>query len=95
MPGFILGQVLGLAFTVWIYYKVYMGRNWARILLLVFSAVGALFSLSSTFRTAVAAAPQFAKGQMMLGVAVNIVILWLLFVSPGREWFRREPADPM
>ena len=36
-----------------------------------------------------AAAPTMAKAQMFVGLGLNAAILWLLFFSPGRYWFRR------
>jgi hypothetical protein len=36
-----------------------------------------------------AAAPAIAKVQMYVGLGLNAAILWLLFFSPARHWFRR------
>ncbi len=59
--------------------------------LLVFSVLGSLISLSSVFMNIVAAAPMLAKVQMLIGVALNVAVLWLLFSSPGKEWFQKAP----
>jgi hypothetical protein len=94
-PGAILAnQLFSVALLIWIYYKIYHGRNWARIVLLVFSVLGALLILSSAVMSLLAAAPFIAKAQMVIGIAVNLIILWLLFISPGRHWFRRIAARP-
>jgi hypothetical protein len=37
----------------------------------------------------IAGAPIMVKVQMFLGFAMNLAILWLLFLSPGRTWFQR------
>ena len=87
----IANQLFTLCVLFWLYYKIYMGRNWARITLLVFSVLGAL-ALTLASRPAMellAAAPTIAKVGMFVGFGLNFVILWLLFLSPGRYWFRR------
>ena len=91
----IVNQLFSLALLVWIYYKIYVGRNWARITLLVFSVLGGLMTLTSMVRDFLMAAPVTAKVQMIVGLLVNLVILWLLFLSPGRQWFRRASAGPV
>jgi len=83
-------QLFTVCLLAWIYYKIYMGRNWARITLLVLSVLGALFTLSGVVMKVLAAAPPLAKVQMFVGIALNVAILWLLFFSPGRYWFRRS-----
>ena len=83
-------QLFTVCLLAWIYYKIYMGRNWARITLLVFSVLGALFTFSGVVIRVLAAAPPLAKVQMFVGIALNVAILWLLFFSPGRYWFRRS-----
>lgn len=88
----ILNQLLSVAVLFWLYYKIWLGRNWARILILVFTALGALTMLNSTVRTTLAAQPPAGTIVMLLNYGVSIVILWLLFVSPGRVWFRKGPA---
>jgi hypothetical protein len=90
----IWNQALSVAFSVWIYYKIYIGRNWARITLLV---VGGLLVLMATsrvftdkFMELVAPAPPVVKMHMMIAPAITLTILWLLFLSAGRHWFRRR-----
>ena len=92
----IFNQLLSLTLAVWIYYKIYVGRNWARITLLVLCALGGLMTLNGLFREKftelIAPAPALAKVQMIVGIGISLIILWLLFVSPGRTWFRRVPS---
>lgn len=87
---FIGSQLFSLAIMVWIYYKIYVGRNWARIVLLVFSILGGLAILNRAVMDLLAAAPAIAKVQMYVGLGLNAAILWLLFFSPARQWFRRS-----
>jgi hypothetical protein len=91
----IWNQAFSLAFSVWIYYKIYIGRNWARITLLV---VGGLLVLLATsrvftdkFMELVGPAPPLVKLSMMIAPAITLTILWLLFLSAGRHWFHRAP----
>jgi hypothetical protein len=85
----IVTQLFSFALTVWIYYKVYVGRNWARVTLLVFSILGALMVFNRLVVDIVAAAPVIAQVQMFVGLGINVAVLWLLFLSPGRTWFQR------
>jgi hypothetical protein len=86
----ILSQAFNLAVLAWLYSKVYAGRNWARITLLVVSLIGMLFMFNRTFVAILKAAPLIVPIQMIVGVVVSAVILWMLFLSPGREWFKKR-----
>ena len=88
----IANQIASLAFLVFIYYKIYRGRNWARIVLLVFSLLGMLMMLSRMFQDLTSAAPPITRLSMLVGLVTNLAILWLLFISPGRHWFKRTGA---
>lgn len=90
MTSFLTSQLFSLAIMVWLYYKVYMGRNWARIVLLIFSAIGMLTIMNRMVMDILATAPALAKFQMFVGLALNIVVLLLLFLPPGRQWFSRQ-----
>ncbi len=85
--AFILNQSLTLVLMLWIYYKIYVGRNWARIVLLILSGIGMVASASAAFREVLAAMPTVLKVEIGVGAVINLAILWLLFVSPGRHWF--------
>jgi hypothetical protein len=87
--AFVWSQMFSLSLLIWIYYKIYVGRNWARITLLVLSVFGSLISLSRAVMELLATAPTIAKVEMFVALALNGTILWLLFFSPGRYWFRR------
>jgi hypothetical protein len=83
LTGFIL--VFTLAIVGFLILKIGQGRNWARIVFLVFSALGFLpflFVLRSEF----ARSP--ALGTLsVLQVGLQLFALLLIFTSPGKEWF--------
>lgn len=85
---FLIGQVLGIAIAGWIYYKVYQGRNWARILILVFSVFGWLMLLVPTVNQVLASAPTISQVVTISSHLIQLAVLWFLFISPGRHWFK-------
>jgi len=92
--SFLVSQVISLAILVWLYSRIYVGRNWARIVLLIFSAIGMLTIMNRMVMDLLASAPIIARVQTFVGLGLNLVILWLLFLSPGRLWFSRSQARP-
>ena len=76
-----------MAIMFWLYYKIFQGRNWARIVWLVFSLLG-LAMMPFTYKL-LGAMPGITKLQMTIGCGLTLVIIWLLFFSPGKHWFRR------
>ena len=87
---FIFSQVVGIAFAVWLYYKIYQGRNWARILLLILTAIGLASLLIPDVTQELLAQPIVMTTLMVIQYILHGAILWLLFVSPGRLWFRKK-----
>jgi len=94
LGAFIVGQLFSLILLFWIYYKIYVGRNWTRIVLLAFSILGGLMILNRAVMDLLVAAPTIAKVQTFVGLGLNAAILWLLFFSPARHWFRRHSGAP-
>ena len=87
--GFIL--VFTLAIISFLILKIDQGRNWARIVFLVFSGLGFLpflFVLRSEF----ARSPALGTFSV-LQVGLQVFALFLIFTSPGKEWFSRLGAD--
>ena len=90
-PGqFLLTQAIGIAIVVWIFYKIYQGRNWARILLLVSVLLGSIMFFVPTTTEVIKATPIVVKMSMIANYIIDVVVLWLLFISPGKHWFDKR-----
>ncbi|MCG3123218.1 MAG: hypothetical protein GIKADHBN_01628 [Phycisphaerales bacterium] len=87
-----ISQLVSLAFATWVYYKIYKGRNWARVLLLTFWIVGVAVSFTSTVQNLMSGAPWIVKAQLVLSFGISLAIICLLFTSPGRDWFRKSSS---
>lgn len=83
----IFSQAFALVILVWLYYKIYQGRNWARITWLVLSLFG-LVMVPFSYQM-LENAPGVLRVQTLIGVGVSLAIIWLLFFSPGKRWFKR------
>lgn len=90
----VVGQTVGLLISVWIYYKIYSGRNWARVLYLVFVLLGLLIFASSTVRAQIFAAPLIARASTVVNNGIALAVLWLLFTRPGSTWFKKSRHAP-
>jgi hypothetical protein len=84
-----LQQFLGFLLAFWIYYKIYQGRNWARILHLVFYLLGIAGSvLVYRYIThSLSSAPALMKAGLLVSPLLSLYIMWLRFFTPGRKWF--------
>ena len=72
------------AMRAWLTYKIWVGRYWARGLYAVF------FGLSTVFWVLC-----FAGGGLFnIHSLIDLVVLYLLFTSPGRGWFEAESSFP-
>lgn len=78
--------VVWLGITALVLSKVKKGRNWARILCLVWGALCAigLFRLTSV---------SLSNGLTVASLALGYYALYLLFSEPGASWFSKQPAD--
>ena len=85
-----LSFVLGLAIVYWLYSKILQGRNWARIVVLVFLILGALAYLMPTFRKAMEMQSIVTRIYGPLSQIGYAYAMWLLFSAPGKEWFQRD-----
>lgn len=84
-----LQQFFGFLLALWVYHKIYQGRNWARILHLVIvllSIAGPVLAYRFVAQM-LSSAPAMVKGSLLLSSMVNLYIIWLLFFTPGRKWF--------
>lgn len=90
-PGqLFLGQAFGTVIAAWIYYKIYHGRNWARILFLISVVLGLGVYLIPVVTEVLQAVPEVTKIVMIAGHLINAAVVWLLFFSPGRHWFNKR-----
>lgn len=76
------------AFLLWVYYKIYSGRNWARILFLIFYLIGLPISISTSI-------DMFAHSKIValitdLQALIQLITLCLLFSKQGNAWFKAE-----
>src|SRR3954468_13678307 len=83
VAALIASQAVGLAIAVWFYSKIWQGRNWARIVLLVFSLFGMAVNFTAFFQSTLAAVGVGVKGVLIVCAVMNIIVLYLLFLSPG------------
>jgi hypothetical protein len=77
------------AFLLW---KMYGGRNWARITFLVLFCLGFLpwlFVITREFHRSLA-----LWSISMIQTAIQIYAALLQFTTPGSEWFRTEKMHP-
>lgn len=84
-------ELVTLMVLVWLTYKIWVGRNWARIAFTVLFALGFIFYvpiLLDFFRfSAVAGTVNLSQALLQL------VALYLLFTGPSRRWFEaRSPV---
>jgi hypothetical protein len=93
-PGLLLTVVVGLPLGIliawWINGKILKGRNWARILQLI----GLLSAPLSIYTILTSPLYAQSRGMPLVTQAVTWPLYawatWLLFVSPGKEWFRKR-----
>lgn len=81
----VLGEVFVLTLSLWLTYKIWGGRNWARIVLLVLSLVGwpmVLVELPETFWVT----PVSGAGAVLQFI-LDVASLYLVFI-PGGHWFK-------
>jgi hypothetical protein len=89
--GFILTvQIATFAIFGALTYQIWLGRNWARITVLLLGLLG-LPSYIPTLRTFLSVS--FVAGFIsLLQMALQVAALYLIFAKPGRSWFRRNAS---
>ena len=88
LAGAVIGVLLSLGLIAWLTIKIYQGRNWARITLLIVILIGL-----PRFITQLPAL--YERSFVVAAIAVlisvlELVALGLTFVGPGSHWFRRR-----
>jgi hypothetical protein len=74
-----------------IIYKAYRGRNWARLVLAVFTACGAVLYIEHVLAL-FAASPVVAIIQASLAI-VEVVAVAFLFSGPSNAWYRAQATQ--
>ena len=87
----LIGAVLLQGLSALLIYKIWKGRNWARITYLVLTllAILAWFQMAAALPNGVKFVPAVETLLPLVGTTLDVVALFLLFV-PGRAWFRRR-----
>lgn len=80
-------DALFVVISVWLNYKIWQGRNWARIVALVLTVYAVL-----SFLPGISAS--FARSALIstlycIEVLLDMVAMYLVFI-PGRRWFARR-----
>jgi cell division protein FtsW (lipid II flippase) len=81
----IVALALTAALYLWFIDRMRAGRNWARIVLLVFTLLGFMSELTPGESPEM---PPAWIAMRMLDVLLQIGALALMFTRPGSEWFR-------
>lgn len=71
-------------------FKVFQGRNWARITLLVFFIIGVLASIPGYLGLGHMPTPASAKLVGGISQLVELVAFILLFTGQGSAWFKKR-----
>lgn len=80
-----IGFVISLGITALVLHKLKKGRDWARILCLIWGAICAigLFKLDGL---------NLGSGLTVGSLALGYYALYLIFTEPGASWFRKKTA---
>jgi hypothetical protein len=83
-------MLLLLALLGLLIYKIWVGRNWARILFLAIVVFGSLDTIPQMMRDA-SSEPVTAATSLLI-LAAQVAALALLFIGTGRAWFRKSQS---
>jgi drug/metabolite transporter (DMT)-like permease len=83
----IIGLGLGL-FYLFLAWKMWRGRNWARITTWVFTGLGALGLITSFVQPNVT----IGKVSGVIGGLIDVAIIILLALRPSNDFFRKPPV---
>ncbi len=84
----VLSQCFSFLIAFWLSRKILQGRNWARIVMLVLALLSLGVASTSAFAQILSSAPLLVKGNLIVSSLLQVYMLWLLFISPGRRWFQ-------
>ena len=84
------GHVLGTLVVAFFIYCIFKGKNWARIVYLIFLILGVLASIP------VYLGALHVQGDARIVGAIRLVAMFvaivLLFTAPGKFWFSHKPT---
>lgn len=94
---YIVGNIiifLSWLFFIFCIYKIYKGKNWARItyiVLYLMALFGSIPRFTTLFRAPESLAHPVTMGYLnLLGYSVELIALILLFSRSGGSWFKRD-----
>jgi hypothetical protein len=96
---FIVGQIFGVVIGVWFIHKISIGRNWMRILFLIFMTIAVLSLIAGLFwlplRAVYAAA--FTRSMLtgtlrMIPYLLQLAALICVYTRPAQSWFTQQSA---
>jgi hypothetical protein len=96
LASIIVTAVLTTTLIGWLSYKIWQGRNWARIVMLVLFVIGVL--ISGPQLPAMFARSRLAAGIFVVQSAAQFAALCIVFFTPARRWFskvERMPNKPL
>jgi hypothetical protein len=73
------------AFACYLYVCIYRGRNWARIVTLIFTVLSTVLVV---FGPTLPSSSSFERIVSVLNTVSDIVCMYLVFAPPGSAWFR-------
>ena len=79
---------LGFLLAAWIYFSAGKGRNWARIIVLIFSALSLLGLPFVAYQVNAGAATLVAAIAAVVIACLKAYLAYLLLTSEAREWYR-------
>jgi hypothetical protein len=77
-----------IALLVFVIYKVWVGRNWARFVYVLIFFVGVYDAVEVLQVFSIVAVLTFVE------LLVQLVALYLVFSAPGNGWYRARPSRP-
>ena len=88
LPIMIGMYVVIFLISAWMYSAIARGRNWARILFLIFSGLSILSIPMLVFSVISGAQNVFTGLVGLLNLGISFYACYLLLTAPAREWFR-------
>jgi hypothetical protein len=88
--GIALGAVIFLLIAV-LLYKIYWRRHWARVALLIVTALG-IVAYAPEFLDSITSAPLIAALDTIV-IVLEVIAVILLFMPPSNRWFKTDSGS--